>query len=150
MVSFGGRLWMGHGTPIRYIWWSIERWINRCLRERYSFSLLIEEYWNRRKCLLSRAINCRKEKSWGRLVLAECTLWHLCREHEVCQQTLNVYLLTRDRNRACVPWPQLASWWHHESGLRPKDFETSQNAVERAEATHCCCLQEARGRHAKN
>lgn len=76
-----------------------------------------------------RAVNCRKGRILGKPFLAKYLLWWPCKS-QGCLWAHRGYLVTRDCNRACVPWPQLASWWHHEAGFSPKGFQEEPNYCE--------------------
>lgn len=108
------------------------------------FSFLLEGNWDMRLCSCQLK---RRQSLWGEgtvsgqgcALVVEQVSWR-------CLWAHNVHLVTHGYNRACVSWPQLAWWWHQEVGLRPRNFEKSQNIVKCSEAALCCYLQgEAEG-----
>lgn len=135
---------MGQGTSPGRGWRGTERWMKRCMRKGALSTFLwkrIERGGNTHSVEL---LTAGKEKSWERLFLAKQMLCWLHKSHEDCLWIHRGHSVTCDRNRACVPWPQLASWWHHGAGLSPKYSENSQNVVKHAETTNYHCLWETR------
>ena len=141
VASFGGRLCMGRGTSLGCILWSPERWMKGCQwKERHPLHLLAEECGNKRERHLVVPSTVEREASWEKPVLAQDLLWWLGKSWGWLWARRG-HSVTRDPSRACVPWPQLASWWHHEAGLSPEDSKKSHNIVKRAGAIQGCRLQ---------
>lgn len=86
--------------------------MNKCLGQGCSFSLHMEENPNRENACFAKVSTAAQVTSLRRLVWPSSGFGD-CMQHEMCQWAHSVHLVACGHNRACVPWSQLAYWWHH-------------------------------------